>query len=320
VVLAASEEMMRTLDAEWRSDMMADAIVEIKAALMMQPKGTAWLVATGPLTNVAVLFATFPAVAEHIAGLSFMGGAMGGDFTNVSVSAYPPLLGRVLSIMHVLHRVKAVKPSLFDQLPDSAHGSLTSNLLKTVDSRAADMNSGPKYFGNSTAFAEFNILADPEAARSILTNPVLIPKTTMIPLDVTHQAYATPQIQEMLLYGTKGATRLRRAFHELLIFFAETYDKVFGIKEGPPLHDPLAVAAVLSNHADFDMRIDFDDNGGERWDMDVTFNGPETGRTVYKKSEHGMGIRVPRSLDLDKFWRSLNECMAAADRATDYAQ
>jgi uridine nucleosidase len=63
-----------------------NAISEMKDALFAQPKGTAWLVATGPLTNVALLFATFPKVAEHIAGLSIMGGAIGSDFTHVSVS------------------------------------------------------------------------------------------------------------------------------------------------------------------------------------------------------------------------------------------
>ena len=58
----------------------------MKEALFAQPKGTAWLVATGPLTNIALLFAVFPNLAEHIAGLSIMGGAIGSDFTNVSVS------------------------------------------------------------------------------------------------------------------------------------------------------------------------------------------------------------------------------------------
>jgi uridine nucleosidase len=76
----------------------------------------------------------------------------------------------------------------------------------------------------------------------------------------------------------------------------------------------------LSEHVDLNMRIDFDDNGGERWEMDVTLHGEETGRTVYKKSEDGDGIRVPRTFNLNKFWRMLNECMAAADEATGHAQ
>ncbi len=59
-----------------------NAIVAARTALLSQPSGIAWLVATGTLTNVALLFATFPEVAEHIKGLSIMGGAIGGGFTD----------------------------------------------------------------------------------------------------------------------------------------------------------------------------------------------------------------------------------------------
>lgn len=59
----------------------SNAIVAMREALMAQPPQTAWLVATGPLTNSALLFSTFPEVAQHVAGLSIMGGAVGGGFT-----------------------------------------------------------------------------------------------------------------------------------------------------------------------------------------------------------------------------------------------
>ena len=54
----------------------------MRHALIEQPEGKAWLVATGALTNVALLFATFPELVEHIKGLSIMGGAIGGGFTD----------------------------------------------------------------------------------------------------------------------------------------------------------------------------------------------------------------------------------------------
>lgn len=59
-----------------------NAVLAIRHALIEQPRGTAWLVATGTLTNVALLFATFPELVEHIRGLSIMGGAIGGGFTD----------------------------------------------------------------------------------------------------------------------------------------------------------------------------------------------------------------------------------------------
>ena len=51
-------------------------------AILAEPEGTAWVVATGALTNIALLFATFPEVAMHIKGLSIMGGAIGGGFSD----------------------------------------------------------------------------------------------------------------------------------------------------------------------------------------------------------------------------------------------
>ncbi|KIW25093.1 uncharacterized protein PV07_10760 [Cladophialophora immunda] len=248
------------------------AILEMRSALLSQPKGTPYLVASGPLTNVALLFTLFPEVAEHIAGLSIMGGAIGADFTHVTM------------------------------------GQAYLDTQGTTHAR----------IGNRTPFAEFNIWADPESARSVFQNPLLKSKTTLIPLDVTHQAYATHKVQHMLLNGVNGPTRLRRMFNELLMFFEHTYAKVFGLNEGPPLHDPLAVAVLLENHPDPRVRIDFDDNGGERWDVDVILEGEQTGRTVITKSLNSGGVRIPRTLDLSKFWHTLEECMARADEVTGY--
>lgn len=60
-----------------------NAIVAMRNALMAQPYHCTWLVATGPLTNVGLLFATFPKVGSHTGGLSIMGGAVGDGFTGV---------------------------------------------------------------------------------------------------------------------------------------------------------------------------------------------------------------------------------------------
>lgn len=54
-----------------------NAVLAMRNALMATPPNTAALVATGTLTNVALLFATFPEVAKHIKVFSIMGGAFG---------------------------------------------------------------------------------------------------------------------------------------------------------------------------------------------------------------------------------------------------
>jgi uridine nucleosidase len=51
-------------------------------ALRAQPPGTAWIVATGTLTNVGALFRQHPELAAHIKGLSIMGGSIGGKFSD----------------------------------------------------------------------------------------------------------------------------------------------------------------------------------------------------------------------------------------------
>jgi inosine-uridine nucleoside N-ribohydrolase len=91
--------------------------------------------------------------------------------------------------------------------------------------------------GNTTPAAEFNVYVDPEAAREVFESGLPI---TMSGLDVTHQAGAGPAERERL----RSAGRVGEVVAGLLEFFAETYERVFGF-DSPPLHDPVAVAAVL---------------------------------------------------------------------------
>lgn len=49
---------------------------------MAQPKDTAWLVATGSLTNVGLLLKEYPDVVAHLKGVSIMGGSFGDGFTD----------------------------------------------------------------------------------------------------------------------------------------------------------------------------------------------------------------------------------------------
>lgn len=68
-------------------------MLAMRHALSEQGAGTAWVVATGALTNVALLFATFPELVGHVAGLSVMGGAVGGGFTDAPVGHVEPVEG-----------------------------------------------------------------------------------------------------------------------------------------------------------------------------------------------------------------------------------
>jgi uridine nucleosidase len=109
---------------------------------------------------------------------------------------------------------------------------------------------------------------------------------------------------------------MRALFTQIMSFFAGTYAEVFSITEGPPLHDPLAVAATYNSDI-------FDDRGGERFQVDIVTEGVhssnqtevgELGRTKVTKLPVGEGgCRIPRGVDLNLFWRSIESALKLAD-------
>ena len=91
--------------------------------------------------------------------------------------------------------------------------------------------------GNVTPAAEFNIWADPEAARRVFESGI---KVTMIGLDVTHRALMTRDHAERLrALGTAG-----RFVAELWDFFSQFHLRTYG-SEDSPIHDAVAVAHLL---------------------------------------------------------------------------
>ena len=104
--------------------------------------------------------------------------------------------------------------------------------------RHISLMGGAYGFGNETPSAEFNILVDPEAARIVFESGAPI---TMVGLDLTHQAQATPDI--IARFGALH-TPLGDFAVEMLRFFSSTYFKAEGLP-GAPLHDPCAVAWVI---------------------------------------------------------------------------
>jgi purine nucleosidase len=92
--------------------------------------------------------------------------------------------------------------------------------------------------GNWSPTAEFNIATDPEAAHIVFGEDWPV---TMVGLDLTHQALATPDVVDRIAaIGTAPA----RFVTEVLAFFGRTYRAEQGFAH-PPVHDPCAVARVI---------------------------------------------------------------------------
>lgn len=92
--------------------------------------------------------------------------------------------------------------------------------------------------GNWTPFAEYNIFADPEAAKIVFNADIPI---IMSGLDVTLKAYITREENEVL--RSKG-NQLGKFAAELIDFFSRFHYEVEGLP-GCTLHDPTAIAALI---------------------------------------------------------------------------
>jgi len=155
--------------------------------------------------------------------------------------------------------------------------------------------------GNTTPVAEFNIVADPEAAHVVVGSGVPV---TLCGLDVTHRALATDAVLGRI---RAQDTPLARAVVDLLGFFGERYRALWGFP-APPVHDPVAVARVI------DPAI----VGCEPAHVAIELAGTHTrGATVCDR--HGVLGREPNALvattlDTEAFWALLVDALDALGR------
>ncbi|MBD2783843.1 nucleoside hydrolase [Xenorhabdus sp. DI] len=97
---------------------------------------------------------------------------------------------------------------------------------------------GGYHKGNRSAVAEFNIVIDPEAAHIVFNEKWPL---TMVGLDLTHQAQATPDIIDAI---AQIKTRPAQFVLDALKFYGDRYREHQGFGY-PPVHDPCAVAYVI---------------------------------------------------------------------------
>ncbi len=197
--------------------------LELASGLLRSEDEPVTLVATGPLTNVALLLRAAPGLRERIAAISLMGGSLGE--------------------------------------------------------------------GNTTASAEFNIWADPEAAAIVFEAGIPI---RMAGLDVTHQALVLPaDIARLDGLGTRAG----RVFADLMRFFAIHHRDRYGW-DGPPIHDAVAVAWLAEPGlvCSRELRVDVETTGDHTRGRTVADREGLTGRPP--NATVGLEIDRERLMDL----------------------
>ena len=95
--------------------------------------------------------------------------------------------------------------------------------------------------GNISKYAEFNILADAEAAKIVFESGI---KIRMMGLNVTRRLLALPERVDNI---AKLNNRVSNLFVDLMKFFNKTQKEVFGL-DGGPLHDPTTIVSLLNEN------------------------------------------------------------------------
>ncbi|MDG6334667.1 nucleoside hydrolase [Glaesserella parasuis] len=147
---------------------------------------------------------------------------------------------------------------------------------------------GGYHTGNWSAVTEFNIKIDPEAAHIVFNAGW---KVTMVGLDLTHQALATPDVVERIAaINTKPA----KFVVELLDFFGKMYKQAQGF-DYPPVHDPCAVAYVIDPTLIETQKVP----------VNIELTGTHTlGMTVadFRYPPKECNTYVAKVLDRERFW------------------
>ncbi len=149
--------------------------------------------------------------------------------------------------------------------------------------------------GNDTPSAEFNIYADPEAARIVFNSGIDI---TMVGLDVTHRAIASEDdLQEIQSYSNNPSD-----FTAKCLFGYMDIAKRYGVK-GAMLHDPTAVAAVIDESIIKTQHLHVDvETKGE-------FTSGKTVVDIYRVTGKEPNVHVALDIDRDGFISLVKESL-----------
>lgn len=148
---------------------------------------------------------------------------------------------------------------------------------------------GAYTFGNVSPAAEFNIIADAEAAYVCFTAGLTI---TMMGLDVTRKVQVLPEVVERM---DKISNKAAEMFVNLMKFFNKSQKEVFGW-DGGPLHDPLTVAYLI------DPSVVTLKKMNARIDIRSTDSYGRTNCDYFDYLGYEKNANVAIDVDVEKYW------------------
>lgn len=250
------------------------AVDAMYQALIATPKGTAWVVPTGALTNAALLFAVHPDLNEHVAGVSIMGGAIGSGFTDAPLGA----------ISGEGERFGNITPYAEFNIyidPESAKSLLQNTVLAPKTTLI-------------TLDLTHRFLATQEVQKALLhgykqssndTQPSLPRKLFVEILTFFAKTYAN-------VFGITAGPPV----HDVLAVAATFAPSLFKDNDGER----------------FDVGVVTD--GSHDKTRTMMTSASQIGRTNATSIPSGKGgVRIPRDLDCDAVWRMIDECLNRAE-------
>ncbi|MEO1040134.1 MAG: nucleoside hydrolase [Pseudomonadota bacterium] len=177
-----------------------------------------------------------PVFADHVHGPCGLGAAQLPPAQSHAQDAH--------AVSHLIETLRAAEPASLTLVITGPMTNLAVALIQAPDIAAAIgelviMGGARAAGGNITASAEFNIYADPHAARIVLAcgRPI-----TLIGLDATLQFRCTPQRMSRLEHSGHRAAELA---HTMIRHVNAVYGALYG-SEGAALHDPCTIGYLLA--------------------------------------------------------------------------
>ncbi len=259
--------------AKVRTD--CSAVTAMYKALIATPRGTAWLVPTGAFTKTALLFATHPDLVEHIGGISAMGGAIGGGFTDAP-------MGTVVGEGERFGNITPYAEFNIYIDPESAK-SLLSN--KALAAKTTLITLDLTHLFLATDDVQKAMLHGQESkASSDIARPSTVRKLFVEILTFFAKTYAD-------VFGITSGPPV----HDVLAVAAAFEPGLFGDSE-----DSTFEVDVVTDGA----------HGAQAVAMQS-----QCGRTIATPVLPGeKGVRIPTKVDADAVWRMIDSCLSSVER------